>query len=219
MDQVEFYVRPRSVTGKKVKRLRRAGLVPLVVYGSKREPMNLQATEFDALRAIARAGGQLIAVHVEGEDRPRMALARDVQRDAITGSLLHADLYEVDITSTIQIEVPLSFVGEPRLVGTGEAILVSVMNSVMIECLPTEIVQSIEVDLSDLAEMDDAIHVRDLPALEHIRVLTDPDEMIARLEPVMEEEEEEVEEELFAMPSAEDVEVIQRGRAEEEEEE
>jgi len=216
MAQTELGVQARSVTGKQVKRLRRQGQVPLIVYGYKTQPINLQALEFGTRRALAKAGGQLMSLHIEGEDQPRMTLAREVQRDSITGKLIHVDFYEVDITERIEVEVPLTLVGEPRLVDTGQAVLVHVLNSVDIECLPTDIMQTIEVDVTRLVTLDDEIHVRDLVVPENVEMLTNRDELVAKLEPV---EEEEVEEEAVAAPSVEDVEVIQRGKLEEEEEE
>ena len=219
MDQIELVAQPRSVTGKKVRTLRAEGIIPLVVYG-RTDPVNVQASEFDTRRAVEQAGGQLIALQIEGEDQTRSVLARELQRDAISGLLLHADLYEVDVTERIQVEVPLVMVGEPKLVDSGEAVLLNMLTSVEIECLPTEIVQSFQVDVSGLADMDDAVYVRDLIVPEGIEMVTSGDEMIARMQPVLEEEEEEEEEEgLFVMPEAAEVEVISRGREEEEEEE
>lgn len=220
MDQIELAAQLRSVTGKKVKGLRSEGLMPLVVYGRKTESIPIQAAATEVARAFARSGGQLITLTIEGENEPRMVLPRDIQRDFITGAFLHADLYQVDITETVQIEVPLSMVGEPALVASGEAVLSVVLNSVEIECLPTDIVQSVEVDTSSLITMDDAIHVRDLVVPDGIEVLTDGDEMIARLQYIVqEEEEEEEEEEVFGLaPSVDDVEVIQRGADQEEDE-
>ena len=214
MDQIVMEAQPRSVTGKKVKTLRRQGLVPLVVYG-RTEPRNIQAVEFDTQRAIAHAGGQLIALNVEGAAAPLVVLAREVQRDAISGKLIHADLYEVDITEKIQVEVSLTLSGEAPLVETGEAMLLQVMNAVEIECLPTEIMQSIDVDVSALVSFDDVIRVSDLSVPEGIEVLTAADELIVRLQGIQEEEEEEVEE-VFAEVDAGEVEVIQRARDEDE---
>jgi large subunit ribosomal protein L25 len=95
-----------------------------------------------------------------------------------------------------------------------------VLNEVQIECLPSDIMQSIEVDISGLEDFGDAIYVRDLALPETITVLTSPDELIVRLQAIAEEEEEEEEEEvLFEEAEPGEVEVIQRGRAEEEEEE
>ena len=160
MEQIELQAESRSITGKKVKQLRAQGLIPLVVYGRRVEPLHIQASEFEVKRTIARTSGQLIALRVEGENDPRMVLARDVQRDVITGQLLHADLYQVDMSEAVRVDVTLAFVGEAHLVATGEAILATMMTSVEIECLPSDIVQSIEVDISALVEMDDASTVR-----------------------------------------------------------
>jgi large subunit ribosomal protein L25 len=217
MDQIELEVRPRSVVGKRVKFLRREGVVPCVVYG-RADPMNIQGPELDVARAIVRAGGQLITLRVEGEDEGRMVLARELQRDVISGQLLHADFLEVDITERIQVSVSLVLRGEPSLVEANEAVLLQALNEVEIECLPTDILQSIEVDVSGLADFDDAVHVRDLRLPDTIEVLTPGDEMIARLEPIEEEEEEE-EEALFEVAGPGEVEVIGRGAEEEEPEE
>ena len=219
MEQIKLAAQLRSVTGKKVKRLRSEGLMPLVVYGRKTESIPIQAATAQVARALARSGGQLIALTIEGEDELRMVLARGIQRDFISGAFLHADLYQVDITETVQVEVPLSMVGEAALVSTGEAVLSVVLNSIEIECLPTEIVQSFEVDVSTLVNMEDVLHVRDLTVPDTITVLTDGDEMIARLQYIAEEEVEEEEEEFVLAPSVEDVEVIQRGPDQDEDEE
>jgi large subunit ribosomal protein L25 len=147
-----------------------------------------------------------------------MVLARDIQRDSISGALLHADLYEVDMSETVQVEVPLAMIGEPALVVTGQAVLVPILNSVEIECLPSDIVQSFQVDVSSMVNMEDAVYVRDLVVPDSIEMLTSDDEMIVRLQYVVEEEEEEEEEEFELAPSVEDVEVIQRGVGEDEQE-
>jgi len=214
MDQTELEVQPRSVVGKKVKYLRREGVVPCVVYG-RAHPMNIQGPELDVARAIARASGQLITLRVAGEDEGRMVLAREVQRDVISGQLLHADFLEVDITERIQVTVPLVLIGEPSLVEASQAVLLQALNEVEIECLPTDIMQSIEVDVSGLADFSDAIYVRDLQLPETVELLTPSDEMIARLDALEEEEEEEAEEALFEAAGPGEVEVIGRRAGEE----
>ena len=83
MEQIELAAQLRSVTGKKVKKLRSAGLMPLVVYGRKTESVPIQAVTTDVARALALSSGQLIALTIEGEREPRMVLARDIQRDFI----------------------------------------------------------------------------------------------------------------------------------------
>jgi large subunit ribosomal protein L25 len=214
MDQIELEVQPRALTGKKVKVLRRQGIVPCIVYG-RTEPKNIQAPELDASRAIVGAGGQLITLKIEGEEEGRMVLARELQRDVLTGQLLHADFLEVDITERIEVSVPLLLTGEPSLVEANEAVLLQALNEVEIECLPTDILQSIEVDVSGLEDFADAVYVRDLRLPDTIEVLTPGDEMIARLDSIEEEEVEEEEEALFEVLEPGEVEVIGRGAEEE----
>lgn len=215
MERVEMNVSPRVQTGKKVKRLRTEGLVPLVVYG-RREPANLKGVEFDIHRAIQRASGRLITLNIEGQNEPRMVLAREIQRDVISGKLLHVDLYEVDMAVKVQVEVSLEFVGEAPMVRTNEASLLQTLNSVEIECLPGDILESIEVDVSGLDEIGDSLTVSDLVVPDTIEILTPGDDMVVRLVAIEEEiEEEEVEEMPFELG---EVEVIGRGRPEEEEE-
>ena len=152
MDQVELRAESRSIVGKRVKQLRAQGIIPLVVYGRKTASANIQAVEFDTRRALARAQGQLIALRIQGEADTRQTLARDVQYDVLSGNVLHVDLYEVDMTETVQVEVSLVLIGEAPPVVTGEMLLNQVLNAVEIECLPGDIVQSIEVDISGLVD-------------------------------------------------------------------
>jgi large subunit ribosomal protein L25 len=214
MERVEIISSPRTVTGKKVKVLRQEGLVPLVVYG-RDEPVNLKGVEFDIQRAIARASGQLIALNIEGGKGPKMVLAREVQRDVITGKLIHVDFYEVDMTEKVRVEVQLQFVGEPPLVTTNEAALMQTLTSVEVECLPGDIMQSIEVDVSALNEVGDSLSVSDLVVPDTVELLTAAEEMVVRLNAIVEIEEEEAEEEELFGEAAE-VEVIGRGKEEDE---
>ena len=215
MDQIELVVEHRTVVGKKVRNLRREGIVPLVVYG-RSDAVSVQAPEVEATRAIAQAGGQLIALTVGDEDVPRMVLAREVQRDVLSGTILHADLYEVDITERIQVTVPLALVGEAALVASNEAVLLQVLNEVEIECLPTDILQVIEVDTSGLADFGDAVYVGDVSLPDGIDMITAGEEMIVRLDTIEEEEEEEEEEDLFGPVEPGEVEVIGRETEEDE---
>lgn len=173
---------PRSVTGKKVKALRREGLTPIVVYGPSTETVALQTETRDLIRILGIAAGtQLIAIEVEGEDEPRMALARDVQRHVTKLTPLHADFLEVDVTKKLVSEVPVVVEGDPALVRQAEAVLLTPMTSVMVEALPTDLPSAIVIDSSAFVEMDDAVYVRDLTVRGDVVILDDPDELVARL--------------------------------------
>jgi large subunit ribosomal protein L25 len=218
--RVELEARKRSVLGSKVKRLRREGWVPGVMYGHGFEPIPLQFDRFDLKHVLSHVGGsQLINVKVDGADEPEFALLREVQRDVITGDLVHVDFYRVKMTETITTEIPLLTTGESPVAEQKEGILLHGVSEVEVECLPSDLVDAIEVDLSELTEIGQAILVGDLAVPSGINILTDRDEMIARLVPLeeveLEEPAAEVEEELILGEEGEEVEVIGEAEAEE----
>ncbi len=194
MERLELRAEKRSIIGKKVKRLRREGLIPAVLYGHKTASIPLQVKERELRRVLSQAGGHmLISLKIEGEEEPRTVLVHEIQKDAITGGLLHADFYQVITTEKVTAEVPLVFVGEaPALLG-GEAVLVHGLETVEVECLPDNLIESIEVDVSGLKEIGQAIYVRDLKVPPDIKILTDGEERVVEI--VRTAPEEEVEEE------------------------
>ncbi len=212
-ERIELTAEPRSVLGKRVNQLRRAGWVPAVMYGHGFDPLPLQLRAHGLKHALAQAGGsRLIGVHVAGKDQPEMALVRGVQRDPIRGTLLHVDLYRVSMTEKLTTEVPLTLMGESPAVTRKEGILLHGISAVEVRCLPGDLVSTIGVDISGL-EMNQAIYVRDLAVPAGIEVLTEPDEMIVRVAPL------EAEEVLEEAPVAEvaEVEVITEAKPKEEE--
>ena len=212
-EQVELTAEKRTVTGKQVRQLRREGWVPAVMYGHGFEPVPLQFEERSLAHVLSKVGGsQLVGINVKGDKQPEMALVRDVQRDPIRGNFLHVDFYRVRMTERLTAEVPLVVVGGSAVIEAREGILLQGISAIEVECLPGDLVDAIEVDLSDLVKIDQAIHVRDLAVPAGIDVLTDIDEMIVRVVPL---EAEEVEEEKELAPVAEEVEVITEAREEE----
>jgi large subunit ribosomal protein L25 len=214
--QVELVAERRVLFGKKVKRLRREGQVPAVMYGHGFDPVPLQFEERNLQQVLSHVGGsQLIGVKIKGEDQQEMTLVRDVQRDPIRLNVLHVDLYRVEMTERITAEIPLEIIGESPVVESGEGILLQGVSTIEVECLPGDLVDALEVALSDLVELDQSLHVRDLAIPSGIDVLTDMDEMVARVvRPVSEEAlEEELEEVL--VPEVAEVEVITEAREEE----
>lgn len=211
-EQVELTAEKRTALGKQVKRLRRQGQVPGVMYGHGFDPIPLQFEERDLRRLLSHvSGSQLVSIKVKGQKDSEMTLLRDLQRDPISGALLHVDFYRVMMTERLTTEVPLVIVGESPVVESREGILLQGLSAIEVECLPSDLVDAIEVDLSGLTKVDQALHVRDLAIPAGIDVLTDPDEMIVRVVPLEEEEEVEVEEVLI--PEAEEVEVIMEAKA------
>lgn len=201
MEQLELEVERRSITGKKVKRLRRGGFVPAILYGHEIDSIPLKVEERELRHILSQAGGSRLINLKLGEDgNPRMALANEVQRDIITGDILHVDFYQVVMTEKLTADIPLVFVGKaPAITSDEEAVLTQRLNTVEVECLPGDLIQSIEVDLSGLEEIGQAIHVKDLQVPSSIEILNDDEEVVAeivmaaRIEEVVEEEVEAVE--------------------------
>jgi len=212
-EQVGLTAEKRTVIGKHVKQLRQQGWVPGVMYGHGFDSVPLRFEKRSLRHVLSKVGGsQLISINIEGNKQPEMALVRDVQRDPIRGSLLHVDFYRVRMTERLTAEVPLIVVGESPVAEAREGILLQGISSIEVECLPGDLVDAIEVDLTDLVEIDQALYVRDLAVPAGIDVLTDLDEMVARVVPL---EAEEVEEEEEVIPEAEEVEVITEAREKE----
>ncbi|MEP6986910.1 MAG: 50S ribosomal protein L25, partial [Chloroflexota bacterium] len=170
----------REIVGKKVSQLRRQGIVPVTVYGPKSQPVNLQVPYRPLQLALMKAGGtNLIEINVDGKPVP--VLAREVQRDIIRNDIMHVDFFAVDMTAKIRIDVPLHFIGDSSAVATKKGILVTGPTTITIETLPSHLLNQIEIDISNLNEVNDAIHVRDLNLGEEIVIINDPEEMIARI--------------------------------------
>ncbi len=214
MEKIELTAAPRQVIGKQVKAMRRAGIVPVVLYGRNVEPQALQIDAKVLTRVLARAGtGRLITVKLDGKEQ--MALARDIQREPITGNLYHVDLMAVSMTEKIKVDVPIVLFGESPAVQRNEGVLGTTLASIQVECLPGDLVDAIRVDVSGLNKVDDQILVKDLSIPQGLEVLTPGDETVVRVTPIREEKIEE------AVPAAEapEVEVIEKGKKEEEVEE
>lgn len=208
----------RSVTGRKVRRLRPEGIIPVVIYGGGDAPRNAQVEDAEFERVLRDGGNsQLVKVDLEGEDIN--VLVREIQRHPVRHNLLHADFYTVNMSETQQVSVPLVTVGAVTV--SADLVMVQSMDSVEIEALPADIPAAIEVDVSRL-EMPESppITVADLPTIAGVSYISDADEPICSLilsRAAISEEEEMEEEEL--LDTDVEPEIIGRGREEEEEEE
>jgi large subunit ribosomal protein L25 len=215
MENLELAAEVREIKGKQVKKLRRQGWIPAVLYGPRRDPITLQVEERALMRLLKQAGiGHLISLRVPGADGSFTTLIREVQRDNISRRILHVDFQEVVMTEKLVTEVPIVFEGEAPVVERGAGVLVYGISSVEIECLPGDLIPAVTVDLSILEEVDQTIHVGDLDVPEAVHIRTDPTEWVVKVLPprVAVEEAEEVEE--VVEEEAAEVEVITEVKAE-----
>ncbi len=186
---VELIATRRTAMGKKVRQLRREGWVPAVMYGPGFDPVPLQFEARNLQSLLSHTGGsQIINLTIPEEEISWPVLVRDVQYDPIRRDPLHVDFYRVDMTRRLTAEVPLVLVGESPVVKESRGMLLQGASVVEVECLPGSLVDAIEVDVSDLAEVGQTIYVRDLAIPAGMDVLTSPDEMIVHVAPAGTEE-------------------------------
>ena len=179
----ELKVKSRDTLGKKVRFLRRQGLTPANLYGPKTESIPLQVETSLLERLIATVGrNALITLKVDGAKEPRLAMIRDIQRDPLTGALLHVGFFQIEVTHKVRAEIPLIFLGEAPAAKIPRAMLIQNLTSLQVEGLPTDLPRRIEVDLSLLQEMNQAIHVREIPMDDRLEVLTDADQVVVHVE-------------------------------------
>jgi len=177
MERVVLKATKRDVLGKQVKALRRAGQLPAVIYGRHVEPIKIMMEAHEAALALAKlTSSSLVMIDVDGTEYP--ALVREKQRNFIKNTLLHVDFLAVSLTEKIRTNVRIEITGLSLAVKDLNAVLVNHLTRLEVECLPTNLPERIVVDLGALKVIGDAIHVRDIPALENVRFMDDPDEMI-----------------------------------------
>jgi large subunit ribosomal protein L25 len=217
-DNFVLEAQPRAVVGKKVSQLRRQGLVPAVVYGPKVEPIHLQIP-YRALELMLMKAGGTNLIDVSYDGKSQTVLAREVQRDILKNTITHVDFFAVDLTEAIRIDVPLHFVNEAPAVNAKKGILITGPTMLTIETLPSKLLSQVEIDLAGLNEVGDAIHVRDLKLDPDIKIINDPDEMIARISQTSAARSAEAEELEAAEGSVAEVEIIKKGKSDEDEEE
>ena len=186
MDAVEITIERRDGTGKgSNRRLRRSGVVPAVFYGPKRSTVhiNVNAAEFEK-KLLHLEGSHLIRLlHGNGdaELHDKMALLREKQVHPVSGLVLHADFYEVDLTERLVVSVPLHFIGKAAGVVVG-GILQPILREIEVECLPTEIPEFIEVDVSPLG-IHEAVHVSAITLPAGVTPVGDPSRTVVTVVP------------------------------------
>lgn len=173
----------RTVTGKHVARLRRAGQLPAVVYGHGVESRNvsLDAHEFDLFRKHSGAN-TLFDLAIDGARVATPALVHGVQVHPLTRRPVHVDLLAVRMTEELVVEVPVVLVGVAQAVERDGGTL-SHLNTIRVRALPDHLPRSFEASVESLDSFDAAIHVRDLPVPSDVTILNDPDEVVARVLP------------------------------------
>jgi len=175
----ELEAETRTVSGKKVKQLRRNGLVPAVIYGLNDKPENVQVNALATQLTLRDAGdNEILTLNLNG--KKRRVLAREVQKHVFRSDLIHVDFLEIDATSTIRTEVSIIIVGvsipEQQAIGT----TVQVLSTLEIEASPDALISEIEANAEIIDSPGRTLNVGDIVAPEGVTILTSPDVTVAR---------------------------------------
>ena len=189
MDKIILKSKLRKETGKKVKKYRREGLVPAVVYGRKMPARNLWVDLLEMEKVYGRAGeNTIIKLDIEGGKEANV-LIHDVQINPLSGIFSHIDFFQIRMDEKIETEIPLEFAGEAPAVKELGGVLVKNMDDVPISCFPADLPSKLEVNIENLKTFDDRFKISDLDVSGKIKILLDPETVIALVAPPRSEEE------------------------------
>lgn len=202
MQKHTLSVEKRTVFGKKLKALRRKGVLPGNIYGKGIEStaVQLPMKEFEAMYSQVGASG-VVYLTLDGKEHP--VLIHALAYDYVHNMPLHADFFQVNLKEKVKTMVPLHVVGEPEAVANKLGMLMQPVSEVEVEALPTDLPEYLEVDVTPLAEVGSHVKVADIKRPATVEVLTDPEQVVASIaELISEEAQEQAEEEAAAAEAA-----------------
>lgn len=167
----------RAIGTRSSRRLRQEGQVPAVVYGLGEKPAHVAVNHHDLMKALHTDAGSNVVINLEVDGSTSVpTLVRSIDKHPYKSAIRHVDFVRVNLKDKVEAEVSLHFVGTP--IGAREGgILLPARSTIQVEALPTEIPNAIEVDVSAL-DINDHIRLEDLPAIENVTFLDDPEEML-----------------------------------------
>ena len=189
MERVQLKCELRKETGKKyTKQLRKRDFIPAVVYKEGKETVPLRLHEKDLLTALHTKAGENVLINLEigdgpkGKGKGRVVIIKEVQHHPIRDEILHIDFQEISLTEKLTIDVPIVAKGEAEGVVKEEGVLEHVMWEVKVECLPTDIPEKIEVDVTNM-KIGDSVLIKDLQTPAGVKILDDPEQRVIAVEP------------------------------------
>ncbi|MBW4061342.1 50S ribosomal protein L25 [Candidatus Saccharibacteria bacterium] len=190
MDKLILNASTRTERGKKLSKVRANGLVPAVAYGREVASESVSIDARELTKVYRQAGGNKLVDFKIGDGKSRGVIIHEVQLDGRSGAILHADLYLVRMNEVLTAEIPLHFVGESTAVYQLEGVLLKNLETVEVECLPADLPESIEVDISVLDEFEKSISVADLVIPKGVKLLVeDTETLVVKVEAPRSDEE------------------------------
>lgn len=191
MDKQILEAEIRKISGRKLKALRSQGVLPANVYGKKIKSEALQVNLKDFEKLFAKVGETgLITLNIKnGKKEEKAVLVSNIQIDPISDLPIHVDFRQVDLSEKISAEVPVEMVGESPAEKQSLGTVVQYLDKIEVEALPTDLPEKFLIDISELAEVDQAVHVKDLKVdPKKVTVKVNPDEILLKVEPPQKEE-------------------------------
>jgi large subunit ribosomal protein L25 len=214
MERFVIQASKRSITGKQVRALRRAGQLPGIVYGHNMEPISISMDAHEASLMMHRTtASSLIIIQLDGKEFP--TLVREKQRNPVKDTYVHIDFQAVSLTEKIRAQVSIQLTGLSPAVKDFNAVLVTGLSEVEVEGFPQDLPQRIVVDITSLDKIGAGLYVRDIVLSDKVKMLDDPSGLLVLATAAKEEKVEEVVEEVAAVEGAEP-EVVEKGKKEEE---
>lgn len=182
MNDLTLQATKREVLRKKTRFLRRQGITPVHLFGHHIESQSLQCDTLQLKQIISQARmTRPFNLQIDSEKQPKNVIIREIQRNAISRELIHVDFYEIRKGQTIRVNIPIVLVGESLALKDKGHLLTHGVSTLHIESLPENLPSVIEVDISVLEDLEQAIHVRDINLDERIVVHTDPEQMVVKI--------------------------------------
>jgi large subunit ribosomal protein L25 len=201
MAKITTKVDNRKIIGRRVKQLRRDGIIPANIYGKKTDSISIQLSLKEFNKLYKEAGEtNIIYITVDGEKTERPCLISHIQYNPTAGEVIHSDFHQVDLTQKVTVEVPVELTGESPVTKSGDGTIVLQYNTLEVEALPADLVDKFEIDVTTLLSVGDSVKLSDLKYnKEKLTIDLDPETVIVTAQALTEEKEPEV-----AIPSEEE---------------
>lgn len=184
-------VSKREITGKKVKNLRHEGFLPGNIYGKDLASVAVQVNLKEFQQTYKEAGETgVVYLDLDGEQRP--VLIHNTQLDYMTQQPIHADFYQVNLKEKVKTMVQVVIIGEAKAVGEKLGQVLQTLNEIEVEALPTDLPEKFEVDVTELAAVNDQITVGDLKKADGVEILNEASQVIVKIAELVEPEPEPV---------------------------
>jgi large subunit ribosomal protein L25 len=182
MSNLKLKASKRTVLGKNTGALRKQGITPIHVFGNGIESLALQCDSSEIKKIILHGGTtRLIEIGIEDEKLPRSVFIREIQRNSMNGQILHVDFYQFNKKEKMTAEIPIIFIGEAPASKSRVNMIEHQLTHIEIEALPDNMPRHIEVDISNLKEAGDIIHVKDIKFDKDVSTTADPDQIIIKV--------------------------------------